>query len=295
MKVPRRTIKEVLLTKRILISDGAWGTFLQAEGLMPGNCPELWNIEHPEIVETIALSYIYAGSDIIETNTFGGNNIKLNHYGLGDRTYELNKAGAEISRKAAGDNKIVIGSIGPSGKILITGEVTKDELEDSFTTQVKGLLAGGVDAFCIETFFDIDEAESALNSVKNNSDLETILTFTFEDKGDNNFYTMMGVTPTQFMEHFDDKVDIIGANCGNGFEGMISIVKEMRKCNSNIPILIHANAGIPKTIDGVVSYPDTPIIMAELLPELINSGANIIGGCCGTTPEHIMAMKRIII
>ncbi len=170
--------------------------------------------------------------------------------------------------------------------MLITGEVTEEELYDAFAEQVKGLEAGGVDAFCIETFFDIQEAEVAVKAVRENSDLEVILTFSF-DKSPAGFNTMMGVSPAMLIEQFADKVDIIGTNCSNGFEGMIDIVKEMRTVNKEIPILVHANAGMPITTGGEVEYPDTPKIMADLTPLLIDAGANVIGGCCGTTPEHI--------
>ncbi len=288
-----KKITEQIKKEKILLSDGAWGTFLQAEGLKQGECPELWNVEHREVVLKIAKSYIDAGSYLIETNTFGGNKIKLNHYNLGERTYELNKAGAEISREAAGD-KIVLGSIGPTGKLLIMGDVTEDELYESFSQQAKGLHDGGIDAFCLETFFDIQEAEVAVNAVKENSDLEVILTFSFEKNQEGKFNTMMGVSPTIMVERFGNEVDIIGTNCSNGFERMISVVKEMRKINKDIPILVHANAGIPITTGIEAKYPDTPKIMAELTPSLIAAGANVIGGCCGTTPEHIKMINQAI-
>ncbi len=280
-----KKITEMIKEGKVLLSDGAWGTFLQAEGLQQGECPELWNVEHKDVVLKIAKSYIDAGSDMIETNTFGGNKIKLEHYGLGKRTYELNKAGAEISREAAVD-KIVLGSIGPTGKILMMGDITEEELFDAFTEQIKGLRDGGVNAFCIETFFDLKEAEIAIKAVKENTDLELILTFSF-DKSPSGFNTMMGVSPKVLIKQFQNDVDIIGTNCSNGFEGMIDIVKEMREVNNDIPILVHANAGMPITSEEGIKYPDTPLIMAELTPELLQAGANAIGGCCGTTPEHI--------
>ncbi len=288
-----KKITEKLKNGKVLISDGAWGTFLQEEGLDQGECPELWNVTHRDIVLKIAKSYIDSGSDMIETNSFGGSKIKLDHFKLGDRTYELNKAAAEISREAAGEDKIVLGSMGPSGVILMMGEVSEDELYKAFKIQAQGLADGGTDAICIETFFDIEEARIAVKAVKENTDLEIIMTFSFDKAPDGSFNTMMGVSPTQMTETLiAEGVDIIGTNCSNGFEGMIGIVKEIRKSNSEIPILVHANAGMPVLKDDGVSYPDTPKIMAELTPELIKAGANIVGGCCGTTPEHIRMIKE---
>lgn len=288
-----KKISEQIKNGKVLLSDGAWGTYLQQEGLAQGECPELWNVEHRDIVLKIAKSYIDAGSDMIETNSFGGNKIKLDQFGLGDRTFELNKAAADISREAAGPNKFVLGSIGPSGKLLMMGDVTEEELYKAFAVQVKGLAEGGVNAFCIETFFDIQEAELAIKAAKENSDLEIILTFSF-DKSPAGFNTMMGVSPKNMIEHFAGDVDIIGTNCSNGFKGMIGIVKEIRDVNADIPILVHANAGMPVVKDNETTYPDTPEFMAKLTPELIDAGANVIGGCCGTTPEHIKNLKRAI-
>jgi len=291
-----KKIIEKLKNGEVLISDGAWGTFLQEEGLAQGECPELWNIENRDVVLRIAKSYIDAGSDMIETNSFGGNKIKLDHFDLGDRTYELNKAAAEISREAAGEEKIVLGSIGPTGKILMMGDISEEELYNAFAIQAKGLADGGADAICIETFFDIDEAKIAIKAVKENTDLEIMMTFSFDKAPDGSFNTMMGISPKQMTESLiEEGIDVIGTNCSNGFEGMIGIVKEIRDSNSEIPILVHANAGMPVIKDDEVSYPDTPIIMADLTPSLLKAGANIVGGCCGTTPEHIKLIKEAVI
>jgi len=288
-------ITEELKKNKILLSDGGWGTYLYAKGLQMGDCPELWNETHRNDVLEIAKSYIDAGSDIIETNSFGGSKIKLNEYGLADRTYELNKFAAEISREAIGYSKFVIGSVGPTGKFLMTGEVTEEELYESFKVQVEGLRDGGVDAICIETFYDTQEAVIAINAVKENSDLEVIVTFTFDKAADGSYNTMMGVKPAQMAETLANAgVNIFGTNCGNGFEGMIEIVKEIRTINSELPILVHANAGLPIEEDGKIIYPDSPEQMAELTPLLIKAGANIIGGCCGTSPEHIKALRTVL-
>jgi len=290
MKLLKELVKE-----KILISDGAWGTFLQEKGLKSGECPEQWNKTHRNDVLEIAQSYIDAGADMIETNSFGGSSFKLDHYGLKEECFELNKLAAEISREAAGPDKIVLGSIGPTGKFLMMGDVTEEELYESFKLQATGLSEGGADAICIETFYAIDEAEIAIRASKENTDLEVIATFTFEKAPDGKFHTMMGVAPGDIVEPLISAgADIIGTNCGNGFENMIGIIEEIRSNNATIPILVHANAGLPLVEDGETKFPDTPEFMAELAPKLINAGANIIGGCCGTTPAHIKAIKATV-
>ncbi len=290
-----KSIIEQLQKNKILVSDGGWGTYLYAKGLQMGDCPELWNETHRADVFDVAKSYIDAGADMIETNSFGGSKIKLEQYNLGDRTYELNKMAAEISREAAGSDKFVLGSVGPTGKFLMTGEVTEEELYNSFKVQIEGLRDGGADAICIETFYDTQEALLAINAVKDNTELEVITTFTFDKAPDGSYNSMMGIKPAQMADTLANAgVDIFGTNCGNGFEGMIDIVKEIREVNTVLPVLVHANAGLPIEEDGKIVYPDSPERMAELTPTLIAAGANIIGGCCGTTPDHIRAIKEVV-
>jgi len=294
-EVKMRSLLEELKKEKILVSDGAWGTFLHKRGLLSGECPELWNVTHREEVFAIAKNYIDAGADIILTNSFGGSPHKLNHYGLKERAIELNRAAAEISREAAGDDHFVLGSVGPTGVMLILGEVSEQELYDGFAIQAEALKNGGVDAICIETMSDLQEAVIAIKAAKETTSLPVAATFTFEKKYGNEFRTMMGVSTSEMVnEVIKAGADIIGSNCGNGFEQMIDIVKEIRSLNSTIPVLIHANAGLPVYENGETVFPETPEMMTSRISELIKSGANIIGGCCGTTPEHISAFAQYI-
>ena len=291
----KNKISDAVNSGRVLVSDGAWGTFLHQKGLQTGTCPEQWCVDHPEEVGDIASSYIEAGSDMVETNSFGGSALKLEHYGLSDRAAEFNEAAARISSMAAGGDKWVIASIGPTGKMLLTGDVTPEELYNGFKEQAVALEKGGADAICIETMSDIDEAVQAVKAARENTDLEVICTFTFERTIQGEYRTMMGVSPVEAARAaMEAGADIIGTNCGNGFERMIDIVKEIRTVSPDIPVLVHANAGLPKNIDGVDVFPDTPEQMASLVPDLVNAGANIIGGCCGTTPDHIRAIKQAV-
>lgn len=287
-------ILEKIQQGKILVSDGAWGTFLQQKGLKTGECPEEWNLTHSDEVLDIARSYIEAGADMVETNSFGGTRFKLEKFGLADKVFELNKAAAEISRIAAGD-KFVLGSVGPTGKILLMGDVTEDELYEAFKEQAMGLEAGGADAIMIETMSDLDEARIAIRAAKENTSCEVFCTMTFEKTVTGEFRSMMGVSPTEMVQTLIDAgAELIGANCGNGIAGMVGIVEEIRKANPDIPILVHANAGMPVYQDGETVFPEKPEEMAALVPKIIAAGANIIGGCCGTTPEHIARVRGVV-
>ncbi len=290
-----RSIVEEMKKGRILISDGAWGTFLHDKGLKPGECPESWNLTHRSDVFEIAKSYARAGADCIETNSFGGSRFKLKHYGLENKASEINRTAAEISREAAGEDRIVFGSIGPTGTFLITGEVTEEDLYDAFREQAAALERGGASAICIETQSALDEALCAVRAARENTGLEIVCTFTFEKTMDGSYKTMMGVSPSQMAEALAGAgVDVVGTNCGNGMARMADIVREIRSAVPDLPILVHANAGKPVVVNGRTFFPETPEDMAGLVPDLIRAGAGVIGGCCGTGPAHITAIAGAV-
>jgi 5-methyltetrahydrofolate--homocysteine methyltransferase len=289
-----RRIVDVLKTGKILVSDGAWGTFLYEKGMKHGENPELWSIDRFSDVADIARSYAEAGADMVETNSFGASRYKLALYGLGERAAEINEWAARASRKGSG-GKYVIASIGPTGKMLITEEVTEDDMYDVFKEQALALDKGGANAICVETMSDIDEACCAVRAAKENTDLEVMATFTFDKTLQGTYRTMFGVSPARAIEAvLDAGADIAGANCGNGIEQMAAIVEEMKAARPDSYILVHANAGLPRHIDGKDIFPETPEMMASRVGDLILAGANIIGGCCGTTPAHIAAIKRAV-
>ncbi len=289
-------ILERLKNGEVLISDGAMGTFLHAKGLSAGECPESWCISHPDVVKGIAEAYYAAGADIVETNSFGGSSFKLKPYGLEGKATEFNRAAAVLAKEAVGAEGIVAASVGPTGHIVVDegGDVSQEELCESFKEQIAALADGGADAICVETMVSLAEAAQAVKAARDATTLPVICTFTF-DRGKRGFRTMMGVTPERAARELAGAgVDIIGTNCGNGIVNMIEIVKEMRAAAGDTPILVHANAGAPVVEDGKTVFKETPEFMAAQVRDLLDAGANIIGGCCGTSPGHIAALAKAV-
>ena len=278
----------------LLISDGGTGTFLQQHGLEPGGCPEEFNASHPSVVREMARRYFEAGSDLVLTNSFGGSVFMQKKYGYGERVAEFNQLAAQHARSQAPEGRFVVGSIGPTGEFLEPlGPVSETEMYDAFAEQVKALEAGGADAVVVETMTAVEEARLAVRAARENTNLVVMATMVF-DKGPRGFFTMMGITPEAAVHAMEDSgAHVVGSNCGNGIDNMVEIARRMR-AETDRYLLIHSNAGIPAIQGGRIVYPESPEYMAERFRELAGLGVNIIGGCCGTGPEHIRALAAAV-
>ena len=283
------------INKKILCGDGAMGTMLHRMGLKEGVCPESFNKDFPDTVRKISELYRDAGSDFISTNTFGANSFKLSEYDCENMTEEYNILGAEIAKSVMGNKGFVFASCGTTGQILEEegGFATAEEIYTSFARQTKAQALGGADGILIETQYSKYESSIAIKAAKDSTGLPVACTFAFE-KGRRGFRTMMGLSITDAIQSaIEAGADIVGANCGNGIENMAEICKEIRQVTGR-PILINSNAGVPALENGETVFRTAPEEIAKYVPDLINAGANIIGGCCGTTPEHIKAMYEVI-
>ncbi len=278
-----------LLARGPVLTDGAWGTELQKRGLAIGDFPDAWNLIHPGRVEEVARAYVEAGSQVILTNTFGANRVRLaEHEALG-QLEEINRRGVEISRRAAGERARVFASIGPSGKMLMAGEVTAEELRSAFEEQARALAAGGADALVVETMSDLEEATIAVTAARVTG-LPVVGCMVF-DSGQDKDRTMMGTTPEQAAQGLEAAgADVIGANCGQGIAGFVTICRRLRAATTR-PVWIKANAGLPELLAGRAVYRATPESFAAHVPALAEAGANFLGGCCGTNPDFIRAVS----
>jgi 5-methyltetrahydrofolate--homocysteine methyltransferase len=277
----------------VLICDGGMGTQLQARGLVPGECPEAWNVTHPDVVSAVYRAYREAGSNIVETNTFGGSRYKLAHYGLADSAAEINRAGAALARAVAGDTQYVMASMGPTGAFMEPyGEETEQAFFDAFAEQARAFEAGGADAVIVETMMAIEECCVAVRAVRETTGLTCLASFTFDPQPDGGYASMMGVTPEAFAEQaVAAGAHIVGANCGLGSEHLAAIIARIRAVTP-VPLIAMPNAGMPELRGTETVFPETPEAMAKWADRLVAAGATIVGGCCGTTPDHIAAIAR---
>jgi len=281
-----------LLKSGPVVTDGAWGTQLQSRGLPSGACPDQWNLSHPDRVEEVPRLYVEAGSQIVLTNTFRANRVALADYGLAEQVVEINRAGGAISRRAAGAAARVFGSIGPSGKLLFAAQVTKEELQQAFAEQARALAASGVDGLVIETMADLDEAKLALAAARSTG-LPVVACMVF-NSGKDKDRTMTGLTPEQVAQELTETgAAVVGANCGQGVASYVGICRRLRAATDR-PIWIKANAGVPRIVGEQVVYETTAEQFADFGPALAAAGGNFLGGCCGTDPEYIRALKRRI-
>ncbi|GAB7028451.1 homocysteine S-methyltransferase family protein [Geotalea toluenoxydans] len=274
---------------RVLVLDGAMGTMLQQRGLKAGQSPEELNLTLPEVVAGVHQEYLDAGADIIVTNTFGGSREKLSHYGLEGKLAEINARGVEIARQVAGDRAYVAASMGPTGKFVEpVGDLTFDRMAAQFREQAEALVRAGADLITLETFLDIKEIRAAIIAIREvSAEIPIIAMLTFDDKG----RTVLGTPPEAAAITLEAVgADIIGSNCGLGVEGIYEILSAMRRV-STLPLISQANAGLPVLKEGKTIFPATPDEMTAYHDRMLGLGVRIIGGCCGTTPAHIGAMK----
>jgi 5-methyltetrahydrofolate--homocysteine methyltransferase len=287
---------DALQSRGTLVGDGAMGSRLFEAGLAAGVCAELWNIERPEVVEGIHRSYLEAGADFVLTNTFGGNPITLGQHGLEADTELLNRAGVAVARRAVGPGGLVLGDIGSCGKLLEPfGDLSADEARAAFARQARVLVEAGADAVICETFESSAELRAALEGaaeVAGGTPLVASMKLGREPSG--RYRTMMGEGPGHLIDvAHATGCSVVGVNCGEGIEAFVDLLAELKGL-TDLPLMVQPNAGAPALVDGLTVYAETPEFFAEHVPRLIAAGARIIGGCCGTTPAHIRAIRGAV-
>ena len=284
-----------LAKERTVLLDGGMGTELIRSGFTQEDCPESWNVQKPEIVKKIHMSYFDAGSDVVLTNSFGGNRIKLASHGLGDKCHELNLAAARLAAEIKPKGKFVAGSMGPTGKFLKPhGEFTEEEFESAYAVQAKALADGGVDFLLIETQYDLKEALCALRGARRSSHLPIFVTMTF-NRNPRGYFTIMGNSVLQCLEELEAQdVPAVGTNCTLDSSDMVDLIKIMREATP-LPLIAQANAGQPSiSSEGEVTYSQDVEDYVRFIPKMTKNGARIIGGCCGTNPDYIKRMAELI-
>ena len=285
------TVEKLTATGPV-VTDGAWGTQLQQRGLPVGACPDAWNLTQASKVEEVARAYVDAGSRIILTNTFGANRFILARHHLADQVAEVNRAGVEISRRAAAGRAAVFASVGPTGIVLMMGQVSEDQLKAAFAEQVQAIAQAGADGIVIETMSDPAAAAVAV-AAAHETGLPVVGCMTF-DSGAKKDRTMMGTTPEQAAEQLTAAgADVIGSNCGQGIAGIVDVCRRLHAATDR-PIWIKANAGLPENVEGKTVYRQTPIEFAAFVPQLVEAGASFLGGCCGTSPDFIRAVAEVL-
>lgn len=288
-------IMERLQRGEVIVSDGAMGTMLMRHGLKTGESPEIFNLTKPEVLEEIASLYLEAGSEIVCTNTFGASPLRLQQFSLDKDTEAINRNAVEAVRRAVGDNAYIAASIGPSAKMLKPlGGTDPETVYDSLQRQLRALLAAGIDLVCIETIMNLKEAALGIKAARLlDANIPIMATVTF-DKKPQGYFTLMGSSVEDAVAALEEAgANIIGSNCGNGAGQMLEITREIMP-HAHIPVAIQSNAGLPIKGENGPVYPETPDFVAARSAEMLDLGVQIIGGCCGTTPEHIRAIRKMV-
>jgi 5-methyltetrahydrofolate--homocysteine methyltransferase len=283
-----------LVELRPVLGDGAMGTMLQLNGLVTGDCPEAWNLDHPDVVRGIHSEYRDAGSDFVTSNTFGANPIKLERAGMAGKLDDVVKRGVELARAGAGEKCLVAGSMGPTGALLEPyGDTPADKIRDAFSAAAKAFSETGVDFLLVETMTDLNEARLAIEAAREVWSGPLVATMSFE-KGAKGYRTVMGTSPEQAARDLPEAgADMVGTNCVGGMAEATGIMKIMVP-ESKVPTIAQPNAGLPEVLPDGVVYPETPEAMTEGLEQLLGVGVRVVGGCCGTTPAHIRKMAAFL-
>ena len=293
-------LEAIRTSQRPALYDGAKGVFLSPRlpdvGKTPSDLTEWLNLLAPETVRRAHREYIDAGSDIVQTNSFNANRFRLEPHGLTSQADELNLLAAQIARDAAGDSVLVAGNLGPSGKLLTLGEVSRDALAEAFAQQAQALEEGGADFFHVETMSDLEEAVAAVEGIRSVSTLPVAVTMSFDSgKAEAGLRTMMGISAQRLADKAGELgLFGVGANCGRGLEGYQTVIRQLMEAAGQAVVLAKLNTGVPRVRDGQVDYGGSPEEMAEYAVWCARQGVGIIGGCCGSTPAHIEAMARAL-
>jgi homocysteine S-methyltransferase len=289
--VPERVLRDLIADGRVHVFDGAMGTMLYAKGVFINVCYDELNLRSPDLVRDVHRAYVRAGAEILETNTFGANPVKLAHYGLAAETHAINQKAAELAREAAGSRALVVGAIGPLGvRLEPFGETSRAEAFEFFRTQALGLRDGGVHGFVLETFSDLDEIHEALRAVRTVCDLPVFAQMTIQEDGK----TAYGTDPEAVARALDGfGADVIGLNCSVGPQGVLEAIERMARVTSR-PLSAQPNAGLPRQVGDRRMYMASPEYTGEYAKRLVEAGARFVGGCCGTTPEHIKTVAAYV-
>jgi methionine synthase I (cobalamin-dependent) len=275
----------------VLLADGATGTMVHGMDPVTGVPPEVWLFEQPDRILALHQDYVRAGAELILTCSFGGTRYRLAQHGLGDRVVEVNRRAAELARQVAGDEVFVVGDMGPTGQLLVPlGQATADEFADAYAEQAAGLAEGGADLLLVETMSDLGEARAAVEGARRVTDLPIVCTFSFDTHG----RTMMGLRPERAAREIGPVVQVVGANCGKDPSEFMGFVQAMRQAMPQAVLWAKPNAGLPRIVDERVVYDATPEYMGQIALQLRQAGAQIVGGCCGTTPAHVAAMAAAL-